>query len=315
MTLKIAVQMDAPESINIKTDTSFALMYQAQQRGYPIWIYQPHHLSYGEGRLCALSQKVHLQTDQEPHIQIKSSQILDLEKEIDVVLMRQDPPFDMHYITAAHLLEMLEGKTLVVNNPFWVRSSPEKLFPLHFKSLMPPTLVSRNLQIITEFRHKHKNLVIKPLYGNGGASVFYIKSSDSNFFTLLDMLFTHSKEPVMLQAFLPEVTKGDKRILFIDGEAIGAINRLPPKGEIRSNMHIGGQAEPSSLTKRDQEICQTLSPFLKKRGLILTGIDVIGDWLTEINVTSPTGITALKQFSGIDGADLFWQAVLRKLSA
>jgi len=230
------------------------------------------------------------------------------------VLMRQDPPFDMAYITAAHLLELLKGETLVVNDPEWVRSSPEKLFPLIFPGLLPETLISRDPVEIEAFREKHRDIILKPLYGNGGAGVFKLTESDSNFASLMEIFMERSREPIIAQAFLPAVSKGDKRVILIDGEAVGAINRVPKKGEARSNLHVGGTAEPVDLTDTDKAICERIGPELKKRGLILVGIDVIGDKLTEINVTSPTGVQELKRFTGVDAASLFWDAVERRLN-
>ncbi len=313
MNLRVAFQMDSPEKLDIKSDTSLYLMQEAQRRNYSIWVYQPDSLTYSEGKLTSKSRKLDELEEDPFSLSFHPEKEIDLEKEIDIILMRQDPPFDMSYLTAAHLLEIIQEKTLIVNNPFWVRSSPEKLLPLDFCHLIPPSLVSRDIEAIKAFRKKHERIILKPLYGNGGEGIFYLKADDSNFLPLLEMFFKISKEPIMAQAFLPSVTEGDKRIILIDGEAIGAINRLPPKGEIRSNMHIGGLARKTSLDKRDLEICQTLSPVLKERGLILTGIDVIGGWLTEINVTSPTGTRALKQLSGINSAVLFWEAVLKRL--
>ena len=248
------------------------------------------------------------------HVSFNARRLIDLETDVDVVWMRQDPPFDMAYITAAHILERLKGKTLVVNDPEWVRSCPEKILPLDYPELMPETLITRSKEAIDAFRAEHKNIILKPLFGNGGAGVFLLKEGDGNYASLLEMFFESSREPIIAQAFLKEVAKGDKRIIIIDGVADGAINRVPQKGETRSNMHVGGQAVPTELTESDMKICNAIGPMLKARGQILVGIDVIGDKMTEINITSPTGVQELKRFSGIDAASLAWDAIEAKLS-
>ncbi|MBL1431674.1 MAG: glutathione synthase [Robiginitomaculum sp.] len=311
--LIIATQMDPVQDVDIATDSSFAMLEEAQARGYINYIYQPEHLSYVEGRVLARARKVTVRNKQGDHADIGEEELLDLGKQTDVVLMRQDPPFDMSYITAAHLLELLEGETLVVNDPKWVRSSPEKLFPLLFADLMPPTLISRDEKAIAAFRQQHKDIIIKPLYGNGGAGVFRIKQDDSNYSSLLETFFAMSREPVMVQAFLPAVAKGDKRIILIDGELAGGFNRIPQKGETRSNMHVGGTAAAIALSKQDLEICRRIGPELKKRGLLFVGIDVIDGYLTEVNVTSPTGVRALESFTGVDAVKLMWDAIESKL--
>ena len=247
------------------------------------------------------------------HVSFKERQLIDLAKDVDVVWMRQDPPFDMAYITAAHMLERLKGETLVVNDPEWVRSCPEKIVPLDYPHLMPETLITRDRQAIDDFRAKHKNIILKPLFGNGGAGVFLVKEGDSNYSSLMEMFMESTREPVIAQAFLKDVSKGDKRIIIIDGVAVGAINRIPLKGETRSNMHVGGTPVPTELTKTDMVICDAIGPMLKERGQILVGIDVIGDKMTEINITSPTGVQELKRFSGVDAAALSWDAIERKL--
>ncbi|MCF6291888.1 MAG: glutathione synthase [Robiginitomaculum sp.] len=313
--LTIATQMDPVQDVDIATDSSFAMLEEAQARGYINYIYQPEHLSYVEGRVLARARKVTVRNKQGDHADIGEEELLDLGKQTDVVLMRQDPPFDMSYITAAHLLELLEGETLVVNDPKWVRSSPEKLFPLLFADLMPPTLISRDEKAIAAFRQQHKDIIIKPLYGNGGAGVFRIKSDDSNYSSLLEMFFAMSREPVMVQAFLPAVAEGDKRIILIDGELAGGFNRIPQKGETRSNMHVGGTAAAIALSEQDLEICRRIGPELKKRGLLFVGIDVIDGYLTEVNVTSPTGVRALESFTGVDAVKLMWNAIESKLGA
>lgn len=315
MSLRIAIQMDPLESVDINADTTFAMAEAAQSRGHSLWVYGPEDLSCLDGKLFAKARPVTVQRVKEapgvfqPHVR------LDLQEDVDVVLMRQDPPFDMAYITAAHLLELLKGKTLVLNDPEWVRSSPEKLFPIIFPGLLPETLISRDLDEIQAFRDRHKDIIVKPLYGNGGAGVFKMSQSDSNFASLLEIFMERSREPFIAQAFLPDVSKGDKRVILIDGEAVGAINRVPKAGEARSNLHVGGTAEPVDLTESDKAICARIGPELKKRGLVLVGIDIIGDKLTEINVTSPTGVQEMKRFTGIDAAQLFWDAVDRRLAS
>ena len=314
MSLKVAIQMDPLETVDINADTTFALAEAAQNRGAELWVYEPKHLSCLDGRLSARARPVKVQRVAGTPGVFGEEVKLDLHDDVDVVLMRQDPPFDMAYITAAHLLELLKGETLVVNDPEWVRSSPEKLFPLIFPGLLPETLISRDPVEIEAFREKHRDIILKPLYGNGGAGVFKLTESDSNFASLMEVFMERSREPIIAQAFLPAVSKGDKRVILIDGEAVGAINRVPKKGEARSNLHVGGTAEPVDLTDTDKAICERIGPELKKRGLILVGIDVIGDKLTEINVTSPTGVQEMKRFTGVDAASLFWDAVERRLS-
>jgi len=249
------------------------------------------------------------------YVDFGKRQVIDLTHDVDVVWMRQDPPFDMAYITAAHMLERLKGDTLVVNDPEWVRSCPEKILPLDYPELMPETLITRDRRAIDAFRNKHKDIILKPLFGNGGAGVFLVKHGDSNYSSLLEMFMESSREPVIAQAFLKDVSKGDKRIIIIDGVAVGAINRIPLKGETRSNMHVGGVAVPTELTEDDKRICDAIGPMLKERGQILVGIDVIGDKMTEINITSPTGVQELKRFSGVDAAALSWDAIEAKLKA
>lgn len=313
MSLRLAVQMDPIESVDVDADTTFALMEEAQARGAQMWVYSPNELSWNEGRVLARARPVRVKHVQGEHADLGDEVMLDLAKDIDVVLMRQDPPFDMAYQTAAHILEGLQGQTLVLNDPFWVRSSPEKIVSLDYPDLIPPTLISRDIQAIKDFRAVHKDIIIKPLYGNGGAGVFRLKPDDGNLNSLLEVFFAASREPVVAQAFLPAVEKGDKRVILIDGEPVGAINRVPQKGETRSNMHVGGRAEASGLDEDDLRICAMIGPMLKKRGLVLVGIDVIGGKLTEINVTSPTGVQELKRFSGIDACARFWDVVSKKL--
>lgn len=311
-TLKVAFQMDPMETVNIDGDSTFVLMLEAQSRGYELWHYLVDDLSYRDGKVTAFARPVTVQREQGNHFKFGEAVVIDL-ADIDVVWMRQDPPFDMAYITATHLLELIHPKTLVVNNPAEVRNAPEKLFVTKFLDLMPPTLITRREEDIRAFRSDHGDIIVKPLYGNGGAGVFHLKEGDSNLGSLMEMFLAASREPVMVQRFLPEVVQGDKRIILIDGEAVGAINRVPADGEIRSNLVAGGTAVQSSLTPREQEICARLKPELKERGLVFVGIDVIGDWLTEINVTSPTGLQAVNKFDGVSLEASIWDALEAKL--
>jgi glutathione synthase len=310
----VAFQMDPMETVNIDGDTTFALAEVAQARGWTMWEYGPEHLTYDRGRILARARPMTVQRDQSQPAIFGERELIDLETDIDVVWMRQDPPFDMSYITATHILERLEGKTLVVNDPKWVRDCPEKILPLDYPELMPATLISRDRVAIDAFRAEYKDIILKPLYGNGGAGIFRIKDGDPNYSSIFEMFMESSREPVIAQAFLPLVVKGDKRILIIDGEAVGAINRVPQKGETRSNMHVGGEAVPTELTEDDMRICNAIGPMLKERGQILVGIDVIGDKMTEINITSPTGVQELKRFSGVDAAGLCWDAIAKRLN-
>ena len=314
MTYRVAFQMDPMETVDINADTTFALAEVAMARGMTLYEYGPEHLAYNEGRIEAYARPMTVRREAGNHVSFEPRRKIDLETDIDVVWMRQDPPFDMAYITAAHLLERLKGKTLVVNDPEWVRSCPEKILPLDYPDLMPETLITRSKDAIDAFRAKHQDIILKPLFGNGGEGVFLVKAGDGNYSSLLEMFFNSSREPIIAQAFLKDVAKGDKRILIIDGVAVGAINRVPQKGETRSNMHVGGTAVPTELTDTDQAICDAIGPMLKARGQILVGIDVIGDKMTEINITSPTGVQELKRFSGVDAAALCWDAIDRKLA-
>ena len=310
----VAFQMDPMESVNIDGDTTFALAEAAQARGWKMWEYGPEHLTYDRDRILARARPMTVQRDQSQPAIFRERELIDLAEDMDVVWMRQDPPFDMSYITATHLLERLEGKTLVVNDPKWVRDCPEKILPLDYPDLMPATLISRDRIAIDAFRAEYKDIILKPLYGNGGAGIFRVKENDPNYSSIFEMFMDSSREPIIAQAFLPDVSKGDKRILIIDGIAIGAINRVPQKGETRSNMHVGGKAVPTELTEDDMRICNAIGPMLKDRGQILVGIDVIGDKMTEINITSPTGVQELKRFSGIDAVAACWDAIAIKLN-
>lgn len=315
MTLRIAIQMDPLERVNIDGDTTFALAEIAQARGAEIFVYGPADLSLSRnGRITAWTRPAKVQRVRETPGIFGDHVRLDLASDVDVVLMRQDPPFDLAYITACHLLEAISGKTLVVNDPAGVRSSPEKIFPLMFYDLMPPTLVTRDKAVIDAFRDEHKDIIVKPLYGHGGAGVFRLKYEDPNLDSLLELFLSKSPEPVMVQAFLPAVSEGDKRIILIDGKPAGAINRKPKSGQVRSNLVVGGTAEATELSAADLKICEAIGPELRRRGLTLTGIDVIGGRLTEVNVTSPTGLQALKRLSGIDAAAKFWDVVQAKLA-
>lgn len=314
MSLRIGVQMDPLENVNIEGDTTFALMEVAQERGMSLFVYGPDDIAYTQGRVTARARPATIQRVKDTPGLFGEETTLDLAEDLDVILMRQDPPFDLNYLTACHLLEQISDRTLVLNDPAGVRGAPEKIFPLLYPDIMPPTLVTRDLNAITAFRDLHKDIIIKPLYGHGGAGVFRLKPDDSNFASLTEMFFSHSREPVMVQAFLPAVSEGDKRIILIDGKAEGAINRRPEAGQVRSNLVVGGAAEATELSADDLKICEAIGPELKRRGLMLTGIDVIGGRLTEVNVTSPTGVQAIKKLSGIDIAAIFWNRVQERLA-
>ena len=326
--LKVAVQMDPIESINIDADSTFALMLEAQSRGHALWHYEVRHMALREGvkrpdgpqggkweeRLFARARSVTVQRQHGAHYTVGPLEPLDLAS-MDVVLMRQDPPFDMAYITATHLLEHIHPKTLVVNDPANVRNAPEKLLVTHFPDLMPPTMITWDTEAIRSFRAEHGDIIVKPLFGNGGAGVFRIKPDDENLASLLEMHFARSREPLMFQRYEPAVRKGDKRIILVDGEPMGAINRVPAAGEARSNMHVGGRPEKCEMTARDREICAAIGPTLRAQGLIFVGIDVIGDWLTEINVTSPTGLQEIARFDGVHLEKAIWDSIEAKVAA
>jgi glutathione synthase len=309
MPLTVAFQMDHIARIRIRGDSTFALMLEAQARGHTLFHYTPERLSLRDGRVEARIEPVTVRDAEGDHFTLGEPVLTDLST-LDVIQLRQDPPFDMGYITTTHLLERVHPGTLVVNDPAHVRNAPEKVFVTEFPDLMPPTLVSRDPAEIRAFRREHGDIIIKPLYGNGGAGVFRLAGHDENLGALLEIFETaYRGEPYMVQRYLPEVRRGDKRVILVDGVAAGAINRVPAEGEARSNMHVGGRAEPVEMTKRDREICERIGPILKERGLIFVGIDVIGDYLTEINVTSPTGIREVKRFGGPDIAALIWDAI------
>ncbi|WP_171134851.1 glutathione synthase [Ruegeria sp. HKCCD7221] len=310
--MKIAFQMDPIGAVDINADSSFRLAEEAQKRGHSLFFYGPDQLAYQEGRITARGQDMTVQRIAGNPAELGSEREVDL-AEFDVVWLRQDPPFDMHYITSTHLLDRLKGQTLVVNDPFWVRNYPEKLLVLDFPELTPPTTIARDLQTIKAFKEKHDDIILKPLYGNGGAGVFRLDANDRNLTSLHELFTGFSREPLIVQKFLPDVSNGDKRVILVDGEPVGAINRVPAAGETRSNMHVGGRPEKIGLSERDLEICAAIGPLLKEKGQIFVGIDVIGDYLTEINVTSPTGIQELERFDGVNIAEKIWHAIEAKV--
>ena len=311
MHLKVALQMDPIGAVNIAGDSTFRIALEAQLRGHSLFYYTPDKLAFVEGRVTARGYPVEVRRELGNHVSYGAETEVDL-ADFDVVWLRQDPPFDMSYITTTHLLDMIHPKTLVVNDPFWVRNCPEKLLVLQFPTLTPPTAVARDLTTIRAFKARHGDIILKPLYGNGGAGVFRLDPNDRNLSSLFELFTSFSREPLIVQKYLPDVAKGDKRIILVDGGPIGAINRVPQPGETRSNMHVGGRPEKIGLTPRDLEICAAIGPVLKEKGQIFVGIDVIGDWLTEINVTSPTGLLELERFDGTNGAALIWQAIEAK---
>ena len=312
MALKVAFQMDPIGDVNIDADSSFRIALEAQQRGHELFYYGPDMLAYDEGRVTARGHRMTLRREKGNHVDLGPVETVDL-ADWDVVWLRQDPPFDMGYITTTHILDRLKGQTLVVNDPFWVRNYPEKLLVLDFPALTPPTTIARDLDTIKAFKAKHGDIILKPLYGNGGAGVFRLDQNDRNLSSLHELFTGFSREPLIVQKFLPDVSNGDKRVILVDGEPVGAINRVPAKGETRSNMHVGGRPEKIGLTQRDLEICAAIGPLLKEKGQVFVGIDVIGDYLTEINVTSPTGIQELERFDGTNVAEKIWQAIEGKL--
>jgi glutathione synthase len=308
MGLKVAFQMDPIDRIDIRGDSTFALLLEAQARGHDLFYYTPQNLALRNDELMAHGHTLKVEDTEGSHYTLSHPRTVDL-GDLDVVHLRQDPPFDMSYITTTHLLERVHPETLVVNDPAHVRNAPEKVFVLDFLDLMPPTMVTRSLDDVRAFRAEYRDIIIKPLYGNGGEAVFFLKKDDTNLASLVELFQLMLREPFMVQQYLPQVREGDKRIILIDGKLAGAINRVPAPDETRSNMHIGGTPKPVDLTPRDHEICERLGPELKKRGLIFVGIDVIGDYLTEINVTSPTGIREVKRFGGNDLAAMIWDVI------
>ena len=313
MSLYVALQMDPVEQVSIDGDSTFRLGLEAEARGHRLFQYTADRLSYAEGRVLAWGRPVTLRREAGNHVTFGDWAEVEL-SEFDVVWLRQDPPFDMAYITNTHLLDRVHPETFVVNDPFWVRNSPEKLLVLDFPELTPPTLITRDPRQIRAFRERHGDIIVKPLYGNGGAGIFHLRPDDSNLSSLIETFSSISREPVIAQKYLPAVVEGDKRIILVDGEPVGAINRVPAAGEARSNMHVGGRPEKIGLTEREREICAIIGPVLREKGLLFTGIDVIDGWLTEINVTSPTGIQELERFDGVNAAALIWDAVERKLA-
>ncbi len=311
MPLKVAFQMDPIDRIDIDADSSFRLAEEAQARGHELFFYTPDHLAYQNGRVTALGWPLTVRREKGNHFSLGERREIDLGA-LDVVWLRQDPPFDMGYITTTHLLDHLAETTLVVNDPFWVRNYPEKLLVLQFPDLIPPTTIARDLSVLKAFKDLHGDMILKPLYGNGGAGVFRLDPNDRNLSSLHELFTGINREPLIAQKFLPDVTAGDKRIILVDGEPVGAINRIPQPGEVRSNMHVGGKAVQSALTPREQEICAAIGPTLKEKGQVFVGIDVIGDYLTEINVTSPTGIQELERFDGINVAGKIWDVIEAK---
>jgi glutathione synthase len=311
MGLRVALQMDPIGSVNIDADSTFRIALEAQARGHDLFFYTPDRLAFSEGRVVARGWPIEVRREKGNHVSFGAETEVDL-ADFDVVWLRQDPPFDMGYITTTHILEMIHPKTLVVNDPFWVRNSPEKLLVLRFPGLIPPTTIARDLATIRAFKDRHGDIILKPLYGNGGAGVFRLDPNDRNLASLHEMFTGMSREPLIVQQFLPDVAKGDKRVILVDGEAVGAINRVPQAGETRSNMHAGGRPEQIGLTARDVAICETIGPVLREKGQVFVGIDVIGDYLTEINVTSPTGIQELERFDGTNAAERIWQVIEAK---
>lgn len=309
--MRIAFQMDPIGDVDINADSSFRLAEEAQARGHELFFYGPDQLAYQEGRITARGQDMTVQRVAGDPAVLGPLHEVEL-ADFDVVWLRQDPPFDMHYITATHLLDRLAGQAFVVNDPFWVRNYPEKLLVLDFPNLTPPTTVARDLETIKAFKAKHGDVILKPLYGNGGAGVFRLDAQDRNLTSLHELFTSFSREPLIVQKYLADVTAGDKRIILVDGEPVGAINRVPAKGEVRSNMHVGGRPEKIGLSERDHEICAAIGPLLREKGQVFVGIDVIGDYLTEINVTSPTGIQELERFDGVNVAAQIWDVIEAK---
>lgn len=312
--LKAGFQMDPIDRIDIRGDSTFAMLLEAQHRGHELFYYTPADLFMRDGRVMARGHTLKVLDKPGDHYQLSNARTIDL-SELDVLHLRQDPPFDMAYITTTFLLERIHPQTLVVNDPAHVRNAPEKLFVTQFLDLMPPSLITRSLEDVKAFREEHDDIIIKPLYGNGGAAVFRLAPGDTNIGSLVELFQTVFREPFVVQKYLPEVRQGDKRIVLVDGEPVGAINRVPASDETRSNMHIGGRPEPIELTERDREICATIGPELRRRGILLAGIDVIGQYLTEINVTSPTGLREIKRFGGQDIAAIVWDVIESKVAS
>jgi glutathione synthase len=314
MSLHVALQMDPIEHVSVTADSTFRIGLEAERRGHRLFQYTVDQLRYDEGRVIARGRPVTLRQVADDHVTFGDWAEIEL-TEFDVVWLRQDPPFDMGYVTSTHLLDRVRDRVMVVNDPFWVRNCPEKLMVLDFPDLTPPTMIARDPAALRAFRARHGEIIVKPLYGNGGAGVFHIKPGDPNLASLLETFAGINREPMIAQKYLPAVVQGDKRIILVDGEPVGAINRVPQEGEARSNMHVGGRAEKVGITAREREICARLAPVLREKGLIFTGIDVIDGWLTEINVTSPTGIQELERFDGTNAAEAIWIAIERRIAA
>ena len=313
--LKVAIQMDPLEAVNVESDTTFLMALTGQERGHHLWVYDFRTLALEEGRLYCRARPITVRREVGNHVDFGDWEKLDLAEDVDVILMRQDPPFDMAYVTATYLLERLHPRTLVVNDPAEVRSAPEKLIATLFPGLQPPTLVSSDPEALVDFHRRHGDVVLKPLHGAAGSGVVRLKADDPNLEALIEIHAAGSRDPLVIQKFIPAVSAGDKRIILIDGEPVGAINRIPAKDQVRSNLRVGGTAAPVELTPRDLEICAAIGPYLKERGLIFVGIDVIGDYLTEINVTSPTGAQQLLNFAGIDATERMWAVIEQKKAA
>ena len=315
MTLTVAIQMDPIDGIDIDADSTFVLALEAQARGHRLFYYQPKDLAFANDRLTARARTLRVKREYGDHFELGDPAPLDLGADADVVLLRQDPPFDLSYITTTHLLERIHPQTLVVNDPCEVRNAPEKLLMLDFPELLPPTLITSDRAAIAEFRAQNKDIIVKPLYGNGGAGVFHVTPDDENLNSLIEMFEGISREPLMIQAYIPEVREGDKRIILVDGDPVGVILRIPQAGEARSNMHVGGKAVKEELSARDLEICAAIGPTLREKGQIFVGIDVIGDYLTEINVTSPTGLQEINRFNNVRLESTIWDAIERRFEA
>ena len=313
MSLTVAIQMDPIESVDINGDSTFVLALEAQARGHNLYHYGPKDLSFLDGKVIARARPLTVQREMGNHFSLGAEERIELVN-TDVILMRQDPPFDMSYITATHLLEKIHPQTLVVNDPASVRNAPEKIFVTQFEGVLPPTLISSDIKEMKAFREEHKDIIVKPLYGNGGAGVFHLKPDDENLTVVHELFSQFYREPMIVQKYLPEVRKGDKRIILIDGKPVGAINRVPQEGESRSNMHVGGQALKTGLTKREEEICEIIGPSLKEQGLIFVGIDVIGDFMTEINVTSPTGLQEINRYDDVKLEADIWDCIEHKIT-
>ena len=308
MSLAVAIQMDPLETVDIDGDSSFALVLEAQARGHGLYHYGPRQLSYRQGRIVATARPFEVRRERGDHVTFGAPETIDLAT-MDVILMRQDPPFNLAYISATHLLDRIHPQTLVVNDPHHVRNAPEKLFVTQFAELMPPTLITNDVEEIKAFRREYQDVIVKPLYGNGGAGVFHLKPGDTNLGSLVELFKAFLNEPLMVQRYIPEIRQGDKRIILVDGKPAGAVNRVPAPEETRANLHVGGRAEKAELTRRDHEICEMIGPTLHERGLIFVGIDVIGDWLTEINVTSPTGLQEIDRFDGVNLEGRIWDVI------